>query len=125
MSTQTIRALMGVINNALLNYCEGDARNESIEASRQIEALLDAIDHRPPVTGEPMERETESGKAVRILCYDRDTGCTPYARGTIIGLVRDSSCEELIRWESNGENVDGIKGYNLKPFRAATGEGEG
>lgn len=60
MSTSTIRVLMGVINSALLNHVEGDARDESIEASRQIDTLLTEIDRQrtqpPAVTDEWAEQ---------------------------------------------------------------------
>ena len=40
MSITTAKMLMGVINNHILNYCEGDALTEAAECSRQVEDEL-------------------------------------------------------------------------------------
>lgn len=71
-----------------------------------------------PATDKPTERETKCGKKVRILCYDRDLGCSPWVKGSIIGLVRDPSCEELMRWNADETSVDNSPDYDLIPTAA-------
>ena len=70
------------------------------------------------------ERETKSGRKVRILCYDRDMGCSPWVHGTIIGLVRDPSCEELMRWNADETSVDNSPDYDLIPIPPEDKSGE-
>lgn len=100
MSTNTIRALMGVVNTALLNCAEGDERNAALEASRQIEALLGDLERSkenalsvvnllagdakpdelpaPPVADDPTQDQIDRAKpAVRELFFSKGVELKP------------------------------------------------
>lgn len=49
-------------------------------------------------------RECENGIKVRILCDDRDRGCSPFSTDyKIIGLTQEDSGEYLLAWNEAGE----------------------